>query len=101
MRRLPGAQIANLTISNPNRKADAAAPSSGHAGDLVSYYHRRAGAANKGDALRQARIRMIDELMARDFKGRIAYAYSHPIFWAPCVIVGGIRNSRTGSEAID
>ncbi len=101
MRRFPGAQIANLTISNANRKADAAPPSSGHAGDLVSYYHRRAGAANKGDALRQAHIRMIDELTARDFKGRIAYAYSHPIFWAPGVIVGGNGNSKPGSEAID
>tara|TARA_S200000501_G_C20528887_1_gene614691 strand:- start:273 stop:536 length:264 start_codon:yes stop_codon:yes gene_type:complete len=58
----------------------AAPPSSGHGGDLFSYYHRRAGAANKGDALRQARIGMIDELTARDFKGRIAHAYGHPIF---------------------
>ena len=80
MRRFPGTQIANLTISNANLKADAAPPSSGHGGDLVSYYHRRAGAANKGDALRQARIRMIDELTARDFNGRITHAYGHPIF---------------------
>jgi hypothetical protein len=101
MRCFPGAQASNLTISNAKRNADAAAPSSGHADDLVSYYHRRAGAANKGDALRQARIRMIDELTARDFKGRSAYAYSRPIFWSPWVIVSGNGNSKPGSEAID
>lgn len=33
------------SIFKLNRKADAAPPSSGHAGDLANFYHRRSGAA--------------------------------------------------------
>lgn len=55
------------------------------------------GSVNRAEALRQARVKMIDDLVARDDKGRIAYAYAHPIFWAPFVIVGDNGNRQAGS----
>lgn len=64
---------------------------------LMVQLFENADAANKGEALRRARIRMIDELASRDAEGRVAYAYSHPIFWAPFVIVGDNGNSKPGS----
>ena len=64
---------------------------------LMVRLFERTATLPRAEALRQARVQMIDELVARDGKGRVAYAYSHPIFWAPFVIVGDNGNGKPGA----
>lgn len=43
---------------------------------------------SRAEALRQTRVRLIDEMGFKDEKGQMVFAYAHPIFWAPFVLVG-------------
>jgi CHAT domain-containing protein len=43
---------------------------------------------NRTEALRQARIELIDNRTFKNPDGKEAYSYAHPIFWAPFTIVG-------------
>ncbi len=43
---------------------------------------------NKAEYLQGSMVHMIDNLTSQDFKGKSRYAYAHPLFWAPFVVVG-------------
>jgi len=43
---------------------------------------------NRAEALRQARIELINNRTFKTPDGKEAYSYAHPIFWAPFTIVG-------------
>jgi len=42
----------------------------------------------RAEALRRARVALIDEVNATDARGRPVFAYAHPIFWAPFTLIG-------------
>ncbi|MBL6958029.1 MAG: CHAT domain-containing protein [Rhodospirillales bacterium] len=42
---------------------------------------------SRAEALRRTRIKLIDEGIV-SFKGKAAFSYAHPIFWAPFTVVG-------------
>jgi CHAT domain-containing protein len=44
--------------------------------------------ANKAEYLQASMVNMIDNLSSQDGKGKSKYAYAHPLFWAPFVVVG-------------
>ena len=43
---------------------------------------------NKAEYLQGSMLNMIDNLSSQDAKGKSKYAYAHPLFWAPFVVVG-------------
>lgn len=43
---------------------------------------------NKAEYLQGSMVNMIDNLSSQDAKGKNKYAYAHPLFWAPFVVVG-------------
>ena len=43
---------------------------------------------NKAEYLQASMVNMIDSLSSQDAKGKSRYAYAHPLFWAPFVVVG-------------
>ena len=43
---------------------------------------------NKAEYLQASMVSMIDSMSAQDAKGKSKYAYAHPLFWAPFVVVG-------------
>lgn len=43
---------------------------------------------NKAEYLQGSMLNMIDNLSSQDAKGKNKYAYAHPLFWAPFVVVG-------------
>lgn len=43
---------------------------------------------NKAEYLQASMVNMIDTLGSLDNKGKNKYAYAHPLFWAPFVVVG-------------
>ena len=43
---------------------------------------------NKAEYLQGSMVNMIDNLSSQDAKGKSRYAYAHPLFWAPFVVVG-------------
>ena len=43
---------------------------------------------NKAQYLQASMVNMIDNLGSQDSKGKNKYAYAHPLFWAPFVVVG-------------
>ena len=44
--------------------------------------------ANKAEYLQASMVNMIDNLNSKDGNGKSKYAYAHPLFWAPFVVVG-------------
>lgn len=55
--------------------------------DLFRLQEERAG-TGRGEALQQAELEMIDNGVSKNDKGVVEYAYAHPLFWAPFVVVG-------------
>ena len=58
---------------------------------LMTDLFKRQGATSisKPEALRQAMLEIADKGAYRDAKSKaIGYAYAHPLFWAPFVVVG-------------
>jgi len=58
---------------------------------LTTYLFRRQAAndnLSRTEALRRTRLHMIDEAGFKDARGRTAFSYAHPIFWAPFTVVG-------------
>ncbi len=51
----------------------------------------------RADALRQARLHMIDEGTQKDRQGTPIFSYAHPIFWAPFAIIGDGGGAQAGS----
>ncbi len=43
---------------------------------------------NKAEYLQASMMNMMDNLSSQDAKGNNKYAYAHPLFWAPFVVVG-------------
>jgi CHAT domain-containing protein len=43
---------------------------------------------HKASYLRTAMEKMIQNQSVDDDKGKVKYAYAHPLFWAPFVVVG-------------
>ncbi len=53
---------------------------------------------SRAEALRRARVALIDEEGFTDDEGRTLFSYAHPIFWAPFTLVGdGGTREQTGS----
>ena len=46
------------------------------------------GTRQRAEALRQAMVSMIDDQSFKTAKGKIAFSYAHPIFWAPFSLIG-------------
>lgn len=45
----------------------------------------------RGEALRQAMMRMVDIPGQKDADGRVQFSYAHPLFWAPFTLMGDGR----------
>ena len=59
--------------------------------ELVTDLFRRQGvdpALARGEALRQSMVALMDGKGFTDEKGDTAFAYAHPMFWAPYSIFG-------------
>ena len=70
---------------------------SASARELVSDLFRRQAAdarITRGEALRQAMIAMLDGPGFVDAAGKTAFAYAHPLFWAPYTIIGDGGGAR-------
>jgi CHAT domain-containing protein len=70
---------------------------SASARELVSDLFRRQAAdqrITRGEALRQAMIAMLDGPGFVDATGKTAFAYAHPLFWAPYTIIGDGGGAR-------
>jgi CHAT domain-containing protein/tetratricopeptide (TPR) repeat protein len=50
--------------------------------------YARDGQLTRAQALRQAMLEMIDKGVALDERGKAAYSYAHPAFWAPYALYG-------------
>jgi len=53
---------------------------------------------SRTDALQQAMLGLIDEGGYVDGRGRMAFSYAHPIFWAPFSLVGDGGPSQNGNR---
>lgn len=49
---------------------------------------------DRAEALRRAEMRLLDEGGQKDANGNFAFAYAHPLFWAPYTIVGDAGSAR-------
>ena len=49
------------------------------------------------NALREARLHMVDNGVQKDAQGTPVFSYAHPIFWAPFTIVGDGGGTQAGS----
>jgi CHAT domain-containing protein len=56
---------------------------------------------DRAEALRRARIHLIDEVAFQDSDGSPLFSYAHPIFWAPFTIVGDGGSSATAVPALN
>ncbi len=56
---------------------------------------------DRAEALRRARIRLIDEAGFQDSDGNPLFSYAHPIFWAPFTIVGDGGSSATAVSELN
>jgi CHAT domain-containing protein len=48
---------------------------------------------SRAEALRRAKLELINHLGYRGENGKMKYSYAHPIFWAPFTLVGDGVNS--------
>jgi CHAT domain-containing protein len=46
------------------------------------------GRLSRGEALRQAMMQLLDKGGFADERGKMLFAYAHPLFWAPYTIIG-------------
>jgi CHAT domain-containing protein len=66
---------------------------------MADLFQRQALSPNlsRAEALRETRIKMIDEAGYTDREGSLMFSYAHPIFWAPFTIVGDGGGAKPGS----
>jgi len=48
----------------------------------------------RSEAVRRARLHLIDKGLFTDGEGTAIFSYAHPLFWAPFTIVGDGSGSR-------
>ena len=66
---------------------------------MIDLFRRQAKDPNlsRAQALRQAMVALIDRQGFMDKRGRLAFSYAHPIFWAPFTLVGDGSGGRPGA----
>ena len=55
--------------------------------DMFKRQQGRSG-QNKAEYLQASMLNMVDAVGSADASGKVKYAYAHPLFWAPFVVVG-------------
>jgi CHAT domain-containing protein len=65
----------------------------------VDLFRRQAAdiGLNRARALRAAKLALIDAPGFMDDRGRVAFSYAHPLFWAPYSLIGDPAGGRPGS----
>lgn len=54
--------------------------------------------ASRAEAMRRARVGLIQEGVAKNSAGKTLFSYAHPLFWAPFVVVGDGGLSTTSGQ---
>lgn len=67
---------------------------------MTTLFQTQAGAPDmiRAEALRRARLQLIDKGVFKDRHGTAVFSYAHPLFWAPFTIVGDGGAARRTSK---